>query len=286
MTAKVSEGISSLTRQPWRLWLSQVATIARMELRKNFFTRRGFWIYLLAFAPMVIIGLHAVVDHHSSRMQEDTNVLAGIFQFYYLRLAIFFGCLGIFTRLFRGEMVERSLHFYLLAPIRREVLVLGKFLAGAVTAISFFGLAIVGSFSLMYFGHGPAGLAYVFDGPGLNQLSAYAGITVLACIGYGSLFLALSMVFHNPIVPGIVLLGWEAINPVLPSLMQKLSVIFYLRHLAPVDVPAEGLFALLTVVTEPVPAWAATMGVLCVASLVLVFSCVRARRIEISYTAD
>lgn len=284
MTA-TTEFVQSLRRQPWRLWASQLDTIARMELRKNFFTRRGFWIYLLAFAPVVIIAIHAIVDHQS-RLPEDTIVLAGIFQFYYLRLAIFFGCMGIFTRLVRGEMVERSLHFYLLTPVRRELLVLGKFIAGVITAASFFGAAVFSAFVFMYMGHGPAGLQYALDGPGMGQLSAYLGITLLACIGYGALFLALSMVFRNPIVPGIVLLGWEAINPVLPPLMQKLSVIFYLRHLTPVDVPVEGVFALLTVVTEPVPTWIAALGVICVAVLVLVFACYRSRTLEISYTTD
>ena len=276
---------NALASQPWRLWTSQLGTIVRMELRKNFLTKRGFWIYLLAFAPVPIIALHAVVDRRTP-LRDDTLVLAGIFQFYYLRLAIFFGCMGIFTRLIRGEMVERSLHFYLLAPVRREVLVLGKFFAGAITATAFFGFAVASAFAFMYMGHGPAGLQYVFDGPGMGQLASYLGITLLACVGYGALFLALSMVFRNPIVPGIVLLGWETINPILPGLMQKLSVIFYLRHLTPVDVPAEGVFALLTVVTEPVPAWAAAAGVICVAAVVLVFACYRSRGLEISYTTD
>jgi ABC-type transport system involved in multi-copper enzyme maturation permease subunit len=256
-----------------------------METRKNFFTRRGFWIYLLAFAPVTIIGVHAVVDRNSN-MREDTQILAGIFQLYYLRLAIFFGCMGIFTRLFRGEMIQRSLHYYLLAPIRREVLLVAKFIAGCITATWIFGLAVLASFALMYLHFGPRGLQYIFDGPGLEQLGAYLGITALACIGYGSVFLALSMVFRNPIIPGVVLLGWEAINPVLSSTMQKFSVIFYLRHLAPVDIPAEGLFALLTVVTDPVPAWVATAGLMILALVVLTYACIRVRRLEINYTTD
>lgn len=271
--------------QPWSLWVTQAATVVRMETRKNFFTRRGFWIYLLAFAPVAIIGLHAVVNR-SANMREDTAILAGIFQFYYLRLAIFFGCMGIFTRLFRGEMIQRSLHYYLLAPIRREVLLVAKFIAGCITAMWLFGVAVLASFSLMYLHYGPRGLEYIFDGPGLMQLVSYLGITGLACIGYGSVFLALSMVFRNPIIPGVVLLGWEAINPVLSPTMQKLSVIFYLRHLVPVDVPAEGLFALLTVVTDPVPAWAATAGLLILALFVLGYACIRVRRLEINYTTD
>ncbi len=277
--------LKSFASKPWRLWTSQFRIIVRVELRKNFFTRRGLWIYLLAFAPTAITALHALFDH-DVRLQHDTTNMAAMFQFYYLRLAIFFGCMGIFTRLIRGEMIERSLHFYLLAPVRRELLVLGKFFAGLVTAVSFFALGIASSDVLMYMASGPAGMQYLFDGPGMHQLHAYLGITVLACIGYGALFLTLSMIFKNPIVPGIVLLGWEAINPILPSLMQKLSVIFYLRNLMPIDVPAEGVFALLTVVTEPVPAWLASFGVICVAAVVLVFACYRSRRLQISYTTD
>ncbi len=275
----------TLASKPWRLWMTQLRTITRTELSKNFFTRRGIWIYFLAFGPTCIAALHGVFNRNA-QVQHDTEAMAAIFQFFYLRLAIFFGCMGIFTRLIRGEMIERSLHFYLLAPVRREVLVLGKFISGVITAISFFGLGIASSFVLIYLASGPAGVQYMFDGPGMGQIETYLGITLLACIGYGAIFLTLSMIFKNPIVPGIVLLGWETINPILPSLMQKLSVIFYLRHLMPVDVPAEGVFALLTVVTEPVPAWAASFGIIILTAAVLVFACYRSRRLEISYTTD
>ena len=52
---------------------------------------------------------------------QDSLIFATVFQFFYLRLAIFFGCVGVFMNLFRGELIDKSLHFYLLAPIRREV---------------------------------------------------------------------------------------------------------------------------------------------------------------------
>ncbi len=283
MTA--SEAIQSVKRQPWGMWWRQAAAIVRLDLRKNLFTRRGIWVYFLAFAPTFLIWLHSVVDRRQN-MLEDTQALAGIFQFYYLRLAIFFGCLGIFTRLIRGEMVERSLHYYLLAPVRREVLVVAKFLSGTVTALVLFGVAVFADFVLMYRRFGEAGSAWVWNGPGLHHLLMYLGITALACLGYGSIFLAFSMTFKNPIVPSIVLLGWEVINPMLPALLQKVSVVFYLRHLMPVEVPATGLAALLSVVAEPVPAWMAVSGVISLTVFVLVYACFRVRKLEISYTTD
>src|SRR5579864_448359 len=71
-------------------------------------------------------------------LQEDTLIFANVFQFFFLRLAIFFGCVGIFMNLFRGEMIDKSLHFYLLAPIRREVLLAGKYLAGLTATVVIF----------------------------------------------------------------------------------------------------------------------------------------------------
>ena len=46
--------------------------------------------------------------------------------FFYLRAGIFFGCMGIFSNLFRGEMLEKTLHYYFLTPMRREALVAGQ----------------------------------------------------------------------------------------------------------------------------------------------------------------
>src|SRR5689334_24655964 len=106
---------------------TQLFTILRGELSRNFITKRGFWIYLLAFAPAVIVWIHSWVTmtrgaRASHDLAKDTQILSVMFQIFFLRPGVFFGCVGIFTYLFRGEFVERSLHYYFLAPVRREVL--------------------------------------------------------------------------------------------------------------------------------------------------------------------
>ena len=279
--------MGTLRQQPWSLWWIQFRRFARIEIRRNLFTRRAWWVYFLAFIPVVIIFLHLVIDSHGgSNLSDDTQVLGGVVQLYYVRLGIFFGCLGIFSRLIRGEMIERSLHYYLLSPVRREVILLAKFFAGAVSAVTVFGIAMIADFGLMYAGYGAAGQDYMLHGPGMAQIEAYLLIIVLACLGYGSIFLLLSLMFRNPMPGAMLLLGWEAINPVMPSLLQKLSVASYLRHLMPVSVPAEGVFALLTVETEPVSGGVAVLGLVLLITVVLVYSCIRMRRLEIRYTTD
>jgi ABC-type transport system involved in multi-copper enzyme maturation permease subunit len=287
MQQSVGSAIGMLRQQPWSLWWVQARRLTRIEIRRNLFTRRAWWIYFLAFIPAVIILAHLVFNPHAGlAMGDDTEVLAGVVQLYYVRLGIFFGCLGIFSRLIRGEMIERSLHYYLLSPVRREVILLSKFFAGAVSAVLLFGVAVLADFVLMYVGYGAAGQDFMMHGPGLGQLEAYLLIVLLGCLGYGSIFLLLSLMFRNPMPGAMLLLGWEAINPVLPSLLQKFSVASYLRHLMPVSVPAEGVFALLTVETEPVSAWVAVLGLLALIALVLTVTCYRMRRLEIRYTTE
>ena len=94
--------------------------------------------------------------------------------------------------LFRGEMLDRSLHYYFLAPIRREVLLAGKFLAGVIATCLIFTTSTVLQIAGPVLG---ARLARIFGLPDQRQRPrriwpAYLGATVLACIGYGSIFLA------------------------------------------------------------------------------------------------
>jgi ABC-type transport system involved in multi-copper enzyme maturation permease subunit len=239
---------------------------------------------LLAFAPPAIIASHAAHDT-GCRLEEETLILAGIVQGYYVRFGIFFGCLWIFMRLVRGEVAERTLHYYFLAPLRRDVLVVGKFFAALAATVLVFAAGVSASFALMY-AHFPAGRAFVLNGPGFGHFQAYLLVTALACIGYGAVFLALSLVFKNPIVPSVLVLVWEGINGVLPVLLKRLSVTFYLKPLFPVELPVAGITGLFTVVAEPVPVWLAVMGLLAFASLVVVFACWRIRRLEVTYSTD
>jgi ABC-type transport system involved in multi-copper enzyme maturation permease subunit len=287
MTEQAVAAKSWFSEQPWRLWARPLVSIVQLESRRNLFTWRSLWVYFIAFAPAFMILIHVLWDRsRGHNLAEDTNVLAGIFQFYYVRLGIFFGTLGIFTRLIRGEMIERSLHYYMLAPVRREVLLLGKFVAGAVRALFLFETAVVSCFVLIYLHWGQAGSNYVFNGPGLSQILSYMLITALACLGYGATFLLFSMLMKNPAPAALMLLGWEFISAALPALLQRFSIASYLRHLMPITVPGEGIFALLTVNTEPIAPWVAVVGALLLTAGVLTVSCWRMRLLEISYTTE
>jgi ABC-type transport system involved in multi-copper enzyme maturation permease subunit len=286
----------SLRQLPWALWRAQILAILRLEVRKTFFTRRGLWIYFLAFGPVVLYAAHSFVQlKHGGRgdLGDDTHVFATVFQFFFLRLAIFFGCVGIFANLFRGEVVEKSLHYYFLTPLRREVLVVGKFLSGLLAAAVIFGSSTLLQFVALYCYFSSNTLQeFLYHGHGLAHLAAYLGVTLLACLGYGSVFLAAGLLFRNPLIPTLVVLVWEAVNGFLPALLQKISVIFYLKSLCPVgiseSVAAErgSLLALIAVNPTPASPAAAILGLLILCVAVLALSSLQVRRMQIDYGTD
>ena len=243
-----------------QLYIRQVAAVLRLEMKKTFLSKRGWWIYCLAAGPVLITVLHWMFEarvrgHNNHHLGDDSIVFAALFQFFYLRATIFFGCMGIFSNLFRGEMLEKTLHYYYLTPMRRELLVLGKYLAGlSVAAVLFVG-STAAAFLTLGRHFGPAWSDYLYHGPGMSQLGSYILVAALGCIGYGAVFLMCGLFFRNPMIPAAVVFVWENLNPFLPTLLKKISVIFYLRSLCPVEVPVPPPFSLMVIDADPTPAW-------------------------------
>ena len=278
-----------LLQKPGRsssLWKHQILAILALELRKTLLGRRSLPMYFLALMPVAIFVMRAVLALLvTSELTEDgmggaSTFFAAVFQSFMLRFAIFFGCVAVFTNLFRGEVVDRSLHYYFLSPVRREVLAVGKYLSGLVsTAVIFTGMTILCYF-LLYLPHGfQAGWSYFFGGPGLGHLLAYISATLLACAGYGAVFLAIGLLFRNPVIPAAAILGWEMIYFLLPSLLKKISVVHYVISLCPVPVDM-GPFAL---IVEPTPAWIGVPGLILFSSVLVGISALITRRTQIIY---
>lgn len=270
----------------WSLWFRQIGAIFRLELEKNFLSRRSILIYLMAFLPLFPLAVLALIAPPGNDL-KDFNQISVIYSVIYngmiLRTLVFFGSAWIFMNLFRGELVDRSLHYYFLSAVRREVLVVGKYISGLVTSIVLFTTTTVVAMLLLYFPHFYSQSArYFTEGRGFGQLLTYAGITMLGCLGYGAFFLVVGLFVRNPIIPALVLYGWEWLNFLLPPLLKKVSVIHYLNSLVPVPV-SEGPFA---VVAEPTPAWIAIPSMLLVTILVLILAAYRIRHMEIRYGSD
>jgi ABC-type transport system involved in multi-copper enzyme maturation permease subunit len=266
--------------------MRQVVAILRLEVRKNFWGRRAILIYLLALLPLLIFSAIALVPPDVDGRGEPAflnMMFANIFEILILRTVVFFGCAWIFMNLFRGEVVDRSLHYYFLSPVRREVLVIGKYLSGLLTSLILFVSSTLVSLLLLYLPLGySASTKLLFEGHGFKYALTYLAITTLACAGYGAVFLLIGLLFRNPIIPALAVYGWEFINFLLPPLLKKLSVIHYLQSLMPLPL-SEGPFA---VVAEPTPAWVSVPALLIMTGLVLAFASLQIRWMEIRYGGE
>jgi ABC-type transport system involved in multi-copper enzyme maturation permease subunit len=270
--------------RPWGLWKSQVLAVIRLELRKSFLNRRVVGLLLLAMQPVFIMTMRAILPEavdDPANLADATQGFSAAYQGFILRIVVFLGCVILFGNLIRQEVLNRSLHYYFLSPIRRELLVVAKYLTALTVALVLFGSSTLASYLLAYAPH--AGVERFFlHGPGVGHLGAYLLVTALGCVGYGAVFLAFGFFFKSPAIPALLVFGWEGINFLLPPLLKKVSVIHYLQSLCPVPFD-HGPLAILADAPSP---WVAIPGVLLVSAALLALSAWKIRKMEISYEED
>jgi hypothetical protein len=275
-----------LSRGTLLMWIRQLRVVVGNEALKNVFSARAVLVYLLALLPLLLVGaLISFAPAHRALANPARNLefYSMIYEGLILRTMMFFGCAWTFMNLVRGEVVDRSLHYYFLAPVRREVLLIGKYISGVLSTTTIFATVVIVTFGLFCIPRGSAGLReYLFAGPGLSHFSLYLGCVLLGCIGYGAVFLALGLFFRNPIFPALAVYGWEFVGFLMPPLLKKLSVIHYLQSLLPVPL-SEGPFA---IVAPPTPAWIGVPSLLAFVAVLLTVAALRIRKMEISYGSD
>ena len=189
----------------------------------------------------------------------------------------------VFANVYRGDMITRTIHFYLLTPVRREVLVVGKYLGGLLITGSLYGASVGITNILIHSANGSAiSQTHFFNGPGISELLSYVGIAVLACVGYGSVFMLTGYLFKNPAIPAAFVLLWESVNVFLPEALQKISVVHYLQSIVPVPIPL-GPFA---VITAPASVVTSVTGLALFTIAGLIVNGLLMRKTEINYTSD
>ena len=280
-TVSAPAPVPAIEGRPWGLWKSQLLSVIRLELRKGFLGKRSILLLVLALQAPFILGLRAMIPgavDDPANLQDATQGFSAIYQAFLLRLVIFLGCVNIFGNLVRREVMDRSLHYYFLSPIRRELLVVAKYLTGLIAAVVLFSASTLLSLFLAYAPHTGVQRFMMHDG-GLGHLGSYLVATVLGCVGYGAVFLAFGFFFKSPAIPALLVFGWEGMNFLLPPFLKKVSIIHYVQSFCPVPFDHGPL----AVLTAAPPAWVSIPGVLLVSAILLAVSAWRIRKMEINY---
>lgn len=286
-------GDTVLTAPPGsrRMRWHQTLAVVRIELVRLLRHRRALGAVALAALPVFTMAAWCFaalkVDAvGGTPISQVASMYAEIYQGFMMAMVTFFSCVVIFSNLVRRELRDRTLHYYCLSPLPRQVLLVGKYLGGVVAGWLILGSATLLSFAFAYLPYlkrdRPGFDSFFFDGPGFSHLGAYLAVTALAVVGYGAVFLFFGLVFKNPVIPALLFYAWEIGNFLLPPTLKKLSVSHYLLTLLPVPVD-DGPFAILAAAPPP---WLAVPGLLLLAAVLVAISAMRMRRLEVLYGED
>lgn len=263
-------------------WLRQTGAIARFELRRFLLARRWIGIYVMAFAPVLLMYVRSRLPARDvDAVADATQSFSFLFEFFILQFGIFISCAVVFTQVFRGDILEKTLHLYLLTPVRREIIAAGKYIAAVVLVAVLFVGSTAASLLLRYSQSGVFN-TFFFEGPGVAHLVRYVAVAVLATMAYGSVFLLIGLLFKNPGVPTLFFLGWESLSFALPSILQRISIMYYLLPILPVKAD-RGAFAILV---DPVSPMISVPLILAFAIVVVAASGWYVRSVQITYSAD
>jgi ABC-type transport system involved in multi-copper enzyme maturation permease subunit len=267
------------------VWMAQLRAVARVELRRYRRSRRWIAPVILALLPIalmlasVLIGFQA--PYGPMLMRRVPIEYGAFFQNLWLRFMIFFSCAFLFSQLFRSELLEKTLHHYYLVPIRRDAVVLGKFLTTLIASVLLFSTATAMTYFL-FFWPASEGREFLLTPVGISHMGRYVAIAALSCASYGALFLLIGLIFRNPMIPALFVLCWETFTYFLPSLFQHLSFTLYLHSLMPVTI-LNGPF---DISVEPPAPIVSAVGLLGASAGLVWFSSFLVKRIQITYTAD
>lgn len=259
----------------WKRRAGQARAVVDVEVRKMLGGKRALSVCLLAALPVIVVLLIAV-EMPGLVVSDARRTFVNIYSIVVLGATVFFGCALVFTHLFRGEILRRSLHFYFLAPLRREILTPAKYAAGLLVVYALFGSVTI----LVH----PVFMTIVTGGDwAVTETFRYVGITLLGCTAYGAVFLLFGTLFRNPILPVAVLLGWEMLNFLLPSGIRVASISYHLKSLLPVQGTAQQGIGF----PVELPSVAtAVVSLLILSAVAVALACYRVRRMEIRYTDD
>ncbi len=246
----------------------QALAIYRLSLRR--LSRSSFMIASLFLAGLPIL-LGALIGH-ARRTHIDLArahmIHETLLRSLFLHFVVFFSGVLFGFATMRQELQEQTLHYLLLAPIRRWVVTLAKLAACLTLSAALCSIGLWGQYvALALPAAGPDGLAQdLIAGGWALSLAREAGVLALGLLAYGSLAMLMGSFFKS-VFWVLLVFAWETATPYLPTLMKNWTITHYLHSLLPV--PIQGQQRLFELLGEPAGA-ALSLGAIFGASAIFI----------------
>lgn len=184
--------------------------------------RRLLVSFLLIALPTVIVMIWRA-SAPKGEFKADVaynNIEQGlVFGFLLVILAVVNG-----TGVLSQEIEQKTITYLLTRPVPRWRILLMKFLASVLVVIATVWLASVGT----------AVAAYGVSGVSGSRLGRDLLILPFGALAYSGLFLLMATLFNRPLMFGLLFaFGWESWTPNLGGYFGRISLMSYLRTLAP-----------------------------------------------------
>jgi ABC-type transport system involved in multi-copper enzyme maturation permease subunit len=237
--------VSVPTRKPPGLAYAALR-VFDVSLAEMLWSRRTVFMALIVGLPVLLaVVIRGLVEIGApmpriNRMEITGPVIFGLMIWaFFVRfsvpvLAVFYG-----TSLIADEVEDRTITYLFTRPIRREAVLLGKYLAYLVCTLSVMLPAVV----LVW-------LFIVPIGGGLAEsfvdLLTDLGLIALGLAVYGAVFALAGARLKRPLLVGLIFVfGWETLVLALPGTIRRLTVAHYLQGLVPHVMPGDSALSLL-----------------------------------------
>ena len=176
---------------------------------------------VLVAAPALLALAWRAGDRHRFDASVAYNALSAglVFGFALVILSVVFG-----TGVISQEIEQKTIVYLLTRPLPRWRILFAKFAAAFLATTVTVWLATI-ALAVVCFG---------FDGVGHSRLGRDMLILPVGALAYSALFLLLATFINRALVVGLVFaFGWESWVPNMPGSFQRISLMTYLRVLAP-----------------------------------------------------
>jgi ABC-2 type transport system permease protein len=196
--------------------------LLRSTLRNLLRAKQLIAAAVLVLTPCLLaLAWRAIAPTRSFQAGETYDRLSEAFIFGFL--TVISTCVFA-TQMISQEVEQKTIVYLLTRPVPRWRILLAKFVATVVVTTAAAWLASLALALAAYGGHGW----------GASRLGRDLLISPVACLSYSALFLLLATLSNRPLLLGLLYaFGVETWLPALPGDFKRLSLLAYLRVLAP-----------------------------------------------------
>lgn len=230
-------------------------------------TRRTKVFYFLSLFPVLlalIIRTSQLVSGEPS--MSGVQIFSEMIMTFYLQFFILILTLFLGTSVCSEEVENKTLTYLTTRPVPKSAIIIGKYAAYSLLAISMILVGLVAAFIILNF-------EKLLDSSLFVLLIKDMGVLILAIICYMALFTFIGTFLKRAILLGLVFsFGWENVIQYFPGSTQKLAIVHYLKSLLPSQYSG-GKFSILLFQLEPTSSATAIFVLLLLTGIFLVSAC-------------